>query len=745
MSTKGSGIGRAIAIACAATLSFVIPASALAHHGGPEHLPAVQQNLTLVGEVELKTSFGDVSPGQIADLAVYKGYAYLNSWDEPTCAKGGTYVADITDPTKPKEVGFIPASGPGYYHGEGAQVITIDTLGVTRDILAVNNEACSYPTKPASVNPASGGFDLYDVTDPRNPVTLVQNAGDDDAATPANSYHSVFVWQDGPNAYLVASDNTEFEDVDIFDITDPTAPVQLADLDILTSFPQVEDPQAPNGNTIFHHDVVVKEIDGVMTMLVSYWDAGYVQLDVDNPAAPTYISDSDFPAVDPLVPGFSPEGNAHQAEYSFDGQYYLAGDEDFATDRLAAVEITTGPNAGDFDGNSIGGAAPVANLADGVLNGPTVYGGYGCDASAAIPPRASAGLPPLEADEEAIVVLQRGPGFVGTPPGHTPDDPEGPEDSCFPGEKAANAIDAGYDAVLLVNHHRGEAAGVFCGSGGFPPTPPIVAVCTTHEAYHHIFMTPPSTTIPYDPAAEPDIGDLGEYVSAEADFDGWGYAHLYDAATNAEVDAFAIPEGLDPTKASGFGDLTIHEFAADPQENLAYAAYYAGGMRVFRFGPTGLEQTGAFIDADGSNFWGVEQFTTAQGRRLIAGSDRDFGLQIFCYTGPSTAPASALPCPVPAKGTTPGNYGENDPPQTQITKKPKKKSTKRKAKFKFTSDEANSTFQCKLDRKAFKACSSPYKKRVKRGRHKFQVRAIDPAGNVDPTPAKYRWKVKKKG
>ena len=238
LSASRSGIGRAIALACAATFTIALPSTALAHHGGPEHLPAVQENMDLVGELEVSGEFGDVSAGQIADLAVYKGYAYLNSWDEPSCERGGTFVADISDPENPEEVNFIPASEDGYYHGEGAHVITMDTLGVTRDVLAVNNEACSNAAnRPPGVNPASGGFDLYDVTDPLNPITLVQNAGDDDAAAPANSYHSVFIWQDGPNAYLVASDNTEFEDVDIFDITDPTAPVQIADIDPLRSTP----------------------------------------------------------------------------------------------------------------------------------------------------------------------------------------------------------------------------------------------------------------------------------------------------------------------------------------------------------------------------------------------------------------------------------------------------------------------------------------------------------------------------
>ena len=741
MRISGSGNGRATSFAYAATLlTLVIPAAAAAHHGGPEHLPPVQQNMELVGELEPTTAQGPIVPGQFADLAVHDDYAYLNSWDEPSCTKGGTYIADIGDPANPTEAGFIPAVA-GYYHGEGAHVVEIDTPQFSGDLLAVNNEACSNDaTRPVGVNAASGGFDLYDVSDPENPVTLIQNAGDDEAALPANSYHSVFVWQDGNRAFLVASDNTEFEDVDIFDITDPANPDFITDLDISADFPQVLGGLA-NGDLFFHHDVVVKEIGGIQRMLVSYWDAGYVQLNVDNPANPTYITDTDFDGPDQLT-GFDPqEGNAHQAEYSHNNEFFLAGDEDFATDRLDTVEITSGPNAGEYAGSSVGGGAPVAELADGVLNGPTVYGGYGCNGSAPIPARAGAGLPPLAAGEEAIVVIQRGPGFVGTPPAHTPDDPEGPEDSCFPGEKAANAIAAGYDAVLLVNHHRGEAGGVFCGSGGF--TSAIVAACTTHAAYHHIFMSPPVTTIPYNPAAEPDIGDLGEYVSAEASFDGWGYAHLYDAQTSEEIDAFAIPEALDPTKAAGFGDLTIHEFAADPEENLAYSSYYTGGMRVFMFGRAiGLQQTGAYIDPEGSNFWGVEQFTTPGGERLIAGSDRDFGLQIFRYTGPH--PATGGGGGGGGGGGPYGEYGENDPPQTTITKKPKKKTTKRTAKFKFTSDEAGSTFQCKLDRKKFKSCDSPYKKKVKPGKHKFQVRAIDPAGNVDPSPAKYRWRVKEK-
>ena len=44
-----------------------------------------------------------------------------------------------------------------------------------------------------------------------------------------------------------------------------------------------------HGDAIFHHDVVVKQIGAVQTMLVSYWSAGYVKLNVNDPTAPQCV------------------------------------------------------------------------------------------------------------------------------------------------------------------------------------------------------------------------------------------------------------------------------------------------------------------------------------------------------------------------------------------------------------------------------------------------------------------------
>jgi Tol biopolymer transport system component len=111
------------------------------------------------------------------------------------------------------------------------------------------------------------------------------------------------------------------------------------------------------------------------------------------------------------------------------------------------------------------------------------------------------------------------------------------------------------------------------------------------------------------------------------------------------------------------------------------------------------------------------------------------------------------PRPVPTPGLTDasdpdwavGEVPDQTPPQTTITKGPKKKLAKRKAKVFFESNEANSTFECKLDKGAFAPCASPHRyKRLKPKRHRISVRAIDAAGNVDPSPAQARFKVKKK-
>ena len=83
---------------------------------------------------------------------------------------------------------------------------------------------------------------------------------------------------------------------------------------------------------------------------------------------------------------------------------------------------------------------------------------------------------------------------------------------------------------------------------------------------------------------------------------------------------------------------------------------------------------------------------------------------------------------------------DRTPPRTRIDSGPGPGSSSR-AEFSFSSDDAASTFECRLDAGPWTACASPITYfSVADGAHVFSVRARDRAGNVDPVPPTYNWK-----
>ncbi|MBA2446655.1 MAG: hypothetical protein H0V51_01375 [Chloroflexi bacterium] len=580
-------------------------------HGGPGgHLPGSSENVDLVGQLDIRGA----AEGRVADVSAFGNYAYLTVRDPEGCSDAGVAVMDISDPTDPVQVGFIDAT-EGSFPGEGSQVLNLRTSSFTGQVLVFNNEICE--------DGGEGGVSLWDVTDPLNPVVLAAHAGDEDpggAESRYNTIHSARAWQAGRRAFVVIVDNEETTDVDILEITNPREPVLLTELD-LNDFDVVQPELLLHGNfqASFLHDVVVQRIRGTWTMLLSYWDGGWVLLDVDDPAQPVFLRDSDYSFPDTLLPNIAfPEGNAHQAEFSPGGRFIIGTDEDFSPSRVDPFRITTGPNAGEYTGGEFNFTVPIASYPGGEINGPTVYGGLGCPPIAGIP---DASVLTAEPGEEKIVVLLRG--------------------GCFFSEKVEQAQLAGYDAVVIANSHAGAGGGaapdaVLCGSLGHEFTPKIAAVCIGHRAFHLLFEQTPT----YSGTDAPAIGALGGKVQAASQFDGWGYVRLLDTATMEQIDAYAIDEALDPAFASGFGALSVHEVAVDPRERgLAYLSYYAGGLRVIRYGEEGIEEVGHYLHENGNSFWGVEVHRLPRGsggsagETLILASDEDSGLWIFRYTG----------------------------------------------------------------------------------------------------------------
>lgn len=73
---------------------------------------------------------------------------------------------------------------------------------------------------------------------------------------------------------------------------------------------------------------------------------------------------------------------------------------------------------------------------------------------------------------------------------------------------------------------------------------------------------------------------------------------------------------------------------------------------------------------------------------------------------------------------------------------PAARTTSTNAAFTFSSADATATFQCRIDAESFAPCTSPMAYAgLLDGAHSFEVRAIDPSGNVDATPASHDWEI----
>jgi hypothetical protein len=112
--------------------------------------------------------------------------------------------------------------------------------------------------------------------------------------------------------------------------------------------------------------------------------------------------------------------------------------------------------------------------------------------------------------------------------------------------------------------------------------------------------------------------------------------------------------------------------------------------------------------------------------------------------GPHTFDVKAVADLAGNPGTTASHSWTIDtvPPDTSITSQPSSLSNSPNSSFGLSATELGSTFECSLDGAAFTSCPNPQTySSVPDGAHTFQARAVDPAGNVDPSPASYSWTI----
>ncbi len=115
--------------------------------------------------------------------------------------------------------------------------------------------------------------------------------------------------------------------------------------------------------------------------------------------------------------------------------------------------------------------------------------------------------------------------------------------------------------------------------------------------------------------------------------------------------------------------------------------------------------------ADGSH--------TFQARAIDTATNTDPSSASYTWTIDTTAPVASIGPTVPPANTSSAN-----------------------ATFDLGSNEAGSTFECRLDGAPFGSCTTPASYTgLGDGTHTFDLRATDPAGNVDTSPASYTWKI----
>ncbi len=291
-------------------------------------------NMEVVGQNDLG------GRGFNADVWFYRGFAYVGHWGFTDWAQGndrfcpeppnsGVAVVDATDPTDPVEVGVL--QNPS---GTSAEDVVVYTASfgpyAGRDVAAVGIQVCGGSRYDLSF---PRGLQLWDVTDPANPLEI----GFYDSGCCARGVHE-FEVEDRADlgrtfAYATVPSSEEPDENSpsgrqdqlgrgpfrLVDITDPANPFEVSNWGFLHDGVSPGTPQGCDEDALFGHGAEPSE-DGT-TVFLSYWDSGFVAVDVSDPATPQFMGRTVYPA--------DADGDGHSANYDDARQLLFTADEDF--------------------------------------------------------------------------------------------------------------------------------------------------------------------------------------------------------------------------------------------------------------------------------------------------------------------------------------------------------------------------------------------------------------------------------
>ena len=254
----------------------------------------------------------------------------------------------------------------------------------------------------------------------------------------------------------------------------------------------------------------------------------------------------------------------------------------------------------------------------------------------------------------------------------------------------------------------------------------------------HAFVVetgPPDTTIDSGPSGAtndptPTFGfsanEAGSSFECRVDGGAWGSCStpettgsLTDGAHTFEVRATDLAGNVDPTPASR--SFTVDTAAPDTTIDSGPSGPTSDATPTFAFSAS---QPGSTFEC-----------------RV------DAGAWASCSSSHTTAALSDGPHTFEVRTTDPAGNVDPTPasrsftvdttgPDTSIDSGPSGPTSDSTPTFAFSADQAGSSFECRIDGGAWGSCSTPdTAASLADGAHTFEVRATDPVGNVDPTPA----------
>ncbi len=240
-----------------------------------------------------------------------------------------------------------------------------------------------------------------------------------------------------------------------------------------------------------------------------------------------------------------------------------------------------------------------------------------------------------------------------------------------------------------------------------------------------LYFEPVAGTTPAPPLGSPAVLEKPDLVATD------GGANTFFGSCVAKTWRFFGTSAAAPHAAAVAALQRQAEPAASAEE--VKLAQRSTALPVGAFGP----EAGGFglLDA-------VEAVAEVSGEPFPGASVVDALTPENCNL--PTPPQPITPTP-PGPNPPPG--ADETPPRTTIRRHPPKVLRTRRATaravFRFAANEPRATFSCRIDAGRFRPCGARLVRRFRVGRHVLRVKAKDAAGNVDATPAVFRFKVRR--